>query len=129
MNAKPVVYVSDVITEVVKLATEYPNGVYQSTGFRCEYKNGTVLEGPSEQGCIFGQALTRLKVPFDDDQLTVVDLLRQLDIRSNSEVMDIIVKELQWCVNFQRFQDSGESWGSVLRHLGDFSKTAKTKVV
>lgn len=124
MSTKPVVYVSDVIAEVVKLATEYPHAVYQPVdGTRCEYKSGRVEYGPTEQGCIFGQALRRLNVVFCDDLIPVVDLLKKLEIRSNPTVMDTIAAESLWCSNFQRYQDSGDSWGSILQRFGECKHT------
>lgn len=124
MTTKPVVYVSDVIAEVVKLATEYPHAEYRPVdGMHCQYKSGKLDNGPKEQGCIFGQALRRLNVVFCDELTPVLGLLKILEIHSNSTDTDIITAELLWCAKFQSAQDGSESWGSILQRLGECKHT------
>lgn len=105
-------FVEDVNRELRILMTESPDYVYRSksestiaTG--CSYVNGP---NPGCKGCIIGQAMQRLGVPIDDQNLvdgrTVRHLLTKVGVNVST----------RW-IRIQSDQDCGESWGSLLKYL------------
>ena len=104
---------SQVVAEVRKLAEERPDFVYRDqpgSTFDCSYLGAFVpAEGEpySGEGCIVGQALTRLGV--DESDLRMVErtsakaALVDLDIECSEA-------DLDWLSEVQGLQDDRSSW-------------------
>lgn len=134
--------VDDVVQEVRKLATKYPDFNYKNQegvdngGMSCSYLAGmtstqykdsalsksglTYSEARSKgilgKGCIVGQALTRLGVS-DETLLDFEEMGADYVVGSNVEPSDSHnYSKLMWLLVVQSLQDEGNNWAeSVLR--------------
>lgn len=134
--------VDDVVREVRKLATKYPDFNYKNQegvdngGMSCSYLAGmtstqykdsalsksglTYSEARSKgilgKGCIVGQALTRLGVP-DEALYEYEHMGADYAVGSNVEPSDSHnYNKLVWLLVVQSLQDEGNNWAeSVLR--------------
>ena len=134
--------VDDVVQEVRKLATKYPDFNYKNQdgvdngGMSCSYLAGmtstqykdsalsksglTYSEARSKgilgKGCIVGQALTRLGVP-DEALYEYEHMGADYVVGSNVEPSDSHnYSKLVWLLVVQSLQDGGNNWAeSVLR--------------
>ena len=134
--------VDDVVREVRKLATKYPDFNYKNQegvdngGMSCSYLAGmtstqykdsalsksglTYNEARSKgilgKGCIVGQALTRLGVP-DEALYEYEHMGADYAVGSNVEPSDSHnYNKLVWLLVVQSLQDEGNNWAeSVLR--------------
>ena len=134
--------VDDVVQEVRKLATKYPDFNYKNQegvdngGMSCSYLAGmtstqykdsalsksglTYNEARSKgilgKGCIVGQALTRLGVP-DEALYEYEHMGADYAVGSNVEPSDSHnYNKLVWLLVVQSLQDEGNNWAeSVLR--------------
>ena len=134
--------VDDVVQEVRKLATKYPDYNYKNQegvdngGMSCSYLAGmtstqykdsalskyglTYSEARSKgilgKGCIVGQALTRLGVP-DEALYEYEHMGADYVVGSNVEPSDEHnYSKLTWLLVVQSLQDEGNNWAeSVLR--------------
>lgn len=125
MNIK----LKDLEAEVIMLATERPNHVYDSNG-GCSYV-GTETGQVGGEGCIVGQALMRLGVPEEalrewengtTSSTTFSDLVTEMETLTFDED-PLAVKFIR---EVQRNQDFQRTWGqSVSRAHGYYSNPVR----
>lgn len=98
--------IKDVVDQVVKLASEYPDCVYSGVGGDCCNKTGECSNG--SVGCIVGQALILAGVDPDciEDSSDIYNVADSLW----SDVSDYEDK-LDWLAEVQSLQDGGNKWG------------------
>lgn len=105
--------------EIRRLADEFPVATYKSTPgaegrTRCYYNRGEVIDGPPEEGCIFGHA-ARNVLP----QFYLIDLQEGAeeagigDLISDSDAMNV-----DWFMYVQDSQDNGLEWEAAV-HRAD----------
>ena len=102
---------SEIIAAVRKLATDWPDAVYDSGELSaCMYDAGTVEYGPPhQQGCIFGQAGLSLGIldqfPGSDSGGVGIDTV--LD-----DYLEVVTTqdERKWVVAVQNAQDEHMTW-------------------
>lgn len=97
--------------EIVKLCEEYPYGKYiktQGPGPTCMYTKGVVMNGPETQGCVVGQAISRV----------CPDKFRYCVVKENSGgniSPAYILFNSDFISSVQSNQDDGNTWGESLR--------------
>lgn len=103
------------IQEIRKLATDWPNFVYERCGSACNY---TKSKNNPNKGCIFGQAILNLQPDLKElltnnnsTPITTV-LLNLLDFEYKQEVNG---NKISWCAEVQNKQDYGQSWANAIK--------------
>jgi len=99
--------------EVIKLGTENPDFVYNTSGVgRCYYNRGSDT-GPGCKGCIFGQALQNMGW---DDKYELFIEMNLVRLFTNLISDNIITYDSHFLV-VQQLQDEGHSWGEAIKTL------------
>lgn len=109
----------DVLAEVIKLAEERPDFVYKAQAGSlvdegCSYLTAG-LRTLAGEGCIVGQALTRLGVSDEDLYEVEGDSAIGAVARLRGENLTEFSRTIQKLGAIQSWQDHGYSWGVAVR--------------
>lgn len=115
--------IKKVIAEVRRLATKYPNTVYQSTPVgKCYYTMGNT-EYCSAQGCIIGQAIINIYPDLKEFFILIDNLNKNgsLDFTTISALTPLLFgifdsenKESLWLLRVQNKQDNQHTWSKAV---------------
>jgi hypothetical protein len=105
--------IEQLVAEVTRLAQENPENSYEQTAIACYYNKGTCTNGTV--GCIFGQAFRNLEQPLEDifdshcgnTGIRIGIVLKELKLNNIPELVN-------WCSEFQYWQDRHCSWNQCL---------------
>lgn len=101
--------------QILALVKRFPDNVYKPYGkyHNCSYTKGKCTNG--SKGCLFGQALIKLKV--DPDKLKKLDReIRPIDNLLDQLGIKYTEKQRQWLMAVQDGQDKKLTWKDALRY-------------
>lgn len=120
--ATTVVFCSQLIAEIRKLAAENPEARYERSGGgqgSCYYTVGRIInaENVNSGGCIVGQAFQRLLSPSDLGKVQSRDGVGSVSACGILDMLGIrhTWQQGEWLRNIQSRQDNGHTWSYAVR--------------